>query len=501
MAGVAALVGRAFEVPIVGAACALTEDGAALAIDELWRRHLVRHHGGDLYDFSHDRLREVLLDDLGEAVRRTVHRRLAVALAARGRAEDAARIANHLDRAGRPDAAEWFGRAACHAARVFAHAEALAFIDRALAISGGSAVGDGNGALLELRADVLVVVGRTTEATTAYRAAAASDEASLATRARRTRKAAAATIARHDHAEAASLLAAASALTDGAPPGSELAREGLGVDLVRLDLLYWSGASGELTRRTAALQDHVEAFGSLEQRARFWLGRLNARNRQQRYVADQTSLEYARCGERVARESGDPMLLGEATFMRGFTWLWARAWDRARGSLREALAISRRTSFKWLELRAETYLAVVERLAGDVEACAAANVHAAALAAELGLVTYQGTASANDAWIALCRVTPDRADALARSACGLWSRSTLAYPFQWTARLVILACRDDPTDASAHARVLLDDTQQTLPVDVEEALKCVVSCGDASGADARSAREACVAAARRAGLL
>jgi predicted ATPase len=59
-------------------------DEAALvqALDELWRRRLLRETGGDSYDFTHEKLREVCYEGMSAARRRLAHHRVSEALAA-----------------------------------------------------------------------------------------------------------------------------------------------------------------------------------------------------------------------------------------------------------------------------------------------------------------------------------------------------------------------------------------------------------------------------------
>ena len=59
VAEVAAAIGRDFSFEILAQASDSEEDAVVRALDELWRRHIVRVQAGELWDFSHDRIREV----------------------------------------------------------------------------------------------------------------------------------------------------------------------------------------------------------------------------------------------------------------------------------------------------------------------------------------------------------------------------------------------------------------------------------------------------------
>ena len=49
-------------------------------LDELWQRQIIREHGEDAYDFSHDKLREVAYYGMSSTRRRLYHQRITQAL-------------------------------------------------------------------------------------------------------------------------------------------------------------------------------------------------------------------------------------------------------------------------------------------------------------------------------------------------------------------------------------------------------------------------------------
>lgn len=135
LAEVAAVIGREFTFDILREASDAGEERLVQGLDELWHRRIVREQGEDAYDFSHDKLREVLVADLSEARRRMLHRRAGWALE-RVYADDvdavAGRIAAHYERADEPEEAiEYYQRAAEVARRMHAEAEAARYEERA----------------------------------------------------------------------------------------------------------------------------------------------------------------------------------------------------------------------------------------------------------------------------------------------------------------------------------------------------------------------------------
>jgi DNA-binding SARP family transcriptional activator len=137
-AEVASAVGRDFRFDILAHACDLEEDALVRAVDELWRRHIVRVQADERWDFSHDRIREVTYDAIGPARRRLIHRRIAQGiewLFPDRLDEVSASIAVHLERGGQPArAVPFFERAAAVAMRVSAAEEAIRCLTHALSL-------------------------------------------------------------------------------------------------------------------------------------------------------------------------------------------------------------------------------------------------------------------------------------------------------------------------------------------------------------------------------
>ncbi len=135
---VAAAVGRDFRFVILARASDLDESALVRALDELWRRAIVRVQAGERWDFAHDRFRELAYAAIGPARAQLIHRRIAAAMEElfAGRLDDvSATIAVHLDRGGQPERAGLFvERAAEVATRVSANEEAIRCLTYALSL-------------------------------------------------------------------------------------------------------------------------------------------------------------------------------------------------------------------------------------------------------------------------------------------------------------------------------------------------------------------------------
>jgi predicted ATPase len=172
--GTAAVIDRAFDFDTLWRASGRSELEAVDALDELSRWGLVRALDPDepLYEFSHDKLRTVVLEEMSPVRRRVLHRRIAEALAAaagRSPASSGA-IATHYAAAGAgPEAGRFFTLAGDHARALFAHRDAVAHYEAAL----GAGV-DEPGPLHEAIGDLQVLLGDYLAARLGYERAAAS---------------------------------------------------------------------------------------------------------------------------------------------------------------------------------------------------------------------------------------------------------------------------------------------------------------------------------------
>jgi tetratricopeptide (TPR) repeat protein len=137
VAGLAAAVGTNFTLDLLTEASDLDADVVVEAVDELWRRRIIREFG-DGYDFSHDLLRETAYTQISPPKRWLLHRRIAQGLELlHGEDADAisAQLAEQYARGGRPARAlSYYRRAADIAAGRFAHAESIRLHQRALSI-------------------------------------------------------------------------------------------------------------------------------------------------------------------------------------------------------------------------------------------------------------------------------------------------------------------------------------------------------------------------------
>jgi len=135
-AELAAIIGREFTLDLLITVGNTDVDDAVRALDELWHKRIVREHGANSYDFTHDKLREVAYAEISAPQRRLLHRRVAQALEAIEASDlDAVsgQLASHYERAGMIEQAlPYYQRAAAVAQRVYANEDAISLLSRSL---------------------------------------------------------------------------------------------------------------------------------------------------------------------------------------------------------------------------------------------------------------------------------------------------------------------------------------------------------------------------------
>lgn len=138
VAALAATIGRAFDLELLAAASDDEEAAIVTGLDELWRRRIVREQSANLYDFSHDRIREVAYADISPVYRQRLHRRLASALQDRYVDEletVSGQIASHFEQAGLlEEAISWYRRVAEDGWKLSAFRDANRYARSALAL-------------------------------------------------------------------------------------------------------------------------------------------------------------------------------------------------------------------------------------------------------------------------------------------------------------------------------------------------------------------------------
>lgn len=181
----AAIIGRSFDFDTLRDASGRGEEETVDGLEELVGRGLIREiqspEGQRLtYDFSHDKLRAVVEEEMSHTRRRLLHGRVAAALESHPRrpaeiGQLASQIAFHLRQAGLDvEAAHFFRLAGEHARSLYANISALAYFRSALAL--GDPETD---AIREAVGDIEVLTGDYSAALTSYQQVQYSDPEQL----------------------------------------------------------------------------------------------------------------------------------------------------------------------------------------------------------------------------------------------------------------------------------------------------------------------------------
>lgn len=179
----AAILGRSFDFDTVREVSGRTEEETASALEELVARGLIREapdtrQAEISYDFTHDKIRALVYDEMSLARRRLLHRRAAEALVEMGRrqrqsGERAAQIAQQYTAAGDEAAAAMQHRIAGDRAReLFAHTDAIWHFQRSLSMGYPDPE-----ALHEALGDAYTFLGDYAQALASYEAVAVSAQA------------------------------------------------------------------------------------------------------------------------------------------------------------------------------------------------------------------------------------------------------------------------------------------------------------------------------------
>jgi tetratricopeptide (TPR) repeat protein len=131
---VCAILGKVFTFEELSAAAEQNEDTLLDALDEAVGAQLIAAGSGDSFSFTHDKIREVLYEELNPIRRRRLHRHVAEGLERRCTRGQCAveKLAHHYIQAGdHQRGLEYAKQAAAEAVRVFAFDEAIAAYGRA----------------------------------------------------------------------------------------------------------------------------------------------------------------------------------------------------------------------------------------------------------------------------------------------------------------------------------------------------------------------------------
>jgi hypothetical protein len=201
--------------------------------------------------------------------------------------------------------------------------------------------------------------------------------------------------------------------------------------------------------------------------------------RRERYAASEETERLARASCQAAEAAGD----WDGHFQLGFVLVWRDKLDEASRHLRAGRDDAKSAGDALTEIRCLIYDAIAHRRLGAVDAVRALDAEIDQLEDAYG---YTSLIAANRAWLAWRDGDLDATESLGEISLAEWkSESRSGAPvFQWSARFPLLAVeveRDRLESATAHADVMLDESQQPLRADVREALEHALRTGSREG--------------------
>ena len=254
----------------------------------------------------------------------------------------------------------------------------------------------------------------------------------------------------------------------------EWQQEWLQIQLDHMWLHYWRGQVDEIAALAERIRPLIEKHATPAQRGKFFQNLTLMALRRDRYTADEETIGNAQASLLAIEESKVLPEIGHAHFVFGFTYLWAGKFDPAGEWLRNALKVAEQTGDIVLQSRCLTYLTVVHRRRGEVEAARHHAGQSLSLASTARMPEYIGMAKGNLAWVHLREGDFETAY---QEACEGEERlretsqsQILLWITLWPLVGAALA-RERIAEAIPHVETLLAPTQMAMPAALETELR------------------------------
>lgn len=492
----AAVIGRKFSFAVLARASGMAEADVVHGLDELWRRQIVREHGIDGYDFSHDKLRTEAYAEIGPARRRMAHLCTAEAIEAiyaDNPTDFSPQLADHYARAGRIQQAVAYDRQAATAAeRIYAHQDAIRYLQHALELMALAQNSSDNAivSIYEQLGDIYELGTQHDAAHSAYRDALAAtrtdDRLSQARLQRKIGKTLEGMRADYEQVVATYAVAMKLLGEPDANASDEWWEERCQLQLELLLLQYWWGYKDQMAVEIVHVRHLIEKHGTPFQRASLFVNLSRHFQQQGRYAPSDIALEYARAGLNALAAVTSPELRAPYHFALGFNLLWHGDLEEAERELNAALTLSTQARDVTLQARCLAYAAATYRLAHRLEETEAYAERGNVVAEAAHMQEYIGANLSNLAWVAWRRGDAVMAEQLVQAALAAWQQYALPYPFYWQGLLPVLAIsleRNNVKQAVDYAQLLVDPKQLRLPAPIEALLVEAIDAWNACAPD------------------
>jgi DNA-binding SARP family transcriptional activator len=480
--GVAAVIGRSFTFRLLLRATAISEDALLTVLDELWQRRIVREQEADAYDFTHDKLRLMTYAGLSASRKRTLHRRVAEALeteAALNLDQVSGQIAGHYEQSHLPvQAARFYERAAVAARQLYALETAIGYYQRALALLEGRSEA---AHLCDQLGELLHVLGRYDEARDHWEQTLSLIGSDRLARAELSRKLGNAWRDQYRYDEALRTYNEALNLLQALEePDKRVWLCRTQIQFEQIQTHYWLGQPGAMFRVLDEIAPILTQHGSQADRGRMDLMRVMAALRRDRYCPGTDVVEQTRLNLKTLEETGQVHAIPAARFGVGFVLLLSNALAEAETDLQAALALAEQTTDLTLVARCLTYLTFLARKRGEIPQVQRYAERSLFTATTVQMPDYIGAAHAHRAWLAWRTSNLDAVQQQGAAALSAWQKLPVGYMFEWAGRWPLIGVAllaGDLPQIITHARVLLDEHQQRLPLALEDALSAALRIG------------------------
>lgn len=466
----AAVIGREFTLTLLRRISELDEGATIAALDELWRRRMVRERDGEMYDFSHDKLREATLAGLSPVRSSWLNQRAAEALEVDATEDNYVRIAVHFERANLlSKSANYYARAATRARNIFALHDALEHITRACLLEKNPAI---LSFFQEQRGDILQLLEHREEAYQAFSQALGLAAEHLQ-KARLERKQVTLS-SRHEPEKARSHYQIALAELNQSKNEAGYWQEWIETQFTWIEACYWQHNAEGLDKLLQQTKEPIERYGNLLHKIQYGHFVISSAFVRERFLLNEDHMTIARENLSLAIESANPYRISNAFRFLGMVALCANQLDESEMAHRKAIQLCEKNSDYNSFLIARVYISFVHRRMQRTED----------LRKDLQLLEetlrrtdkhpdYEAVVQAHKAWLAYCDGKTEQARQYAMAALEIWKPLSSPYPMQWSALSVLFALALDGEqleETIRYAQAMLEPPQQRLLPEVESAL-------------------------------
>jgi tetratricopeptide (TPR) repeat protein len=447
------------------------------------------------YDFSHEKIRQVIYEQMSAARKRFCHRKVAEALEKLyiNKLESvSAQLAAHYEQAEEVEKAlHYYHHAAQVSQRLYANQQTIQFLKRGLQLLEQRATYEPPAEAMEkivcqhfeLLGDVLGRIGTYHEARTKYEhVLKLINGRDHFWEARLHRKIGNDFREQLLYDEAVVAYQEAEACIGQAPQENAEAWwwEWIELQLDQSLIYFYLSKQEEVIQIVERLGPVIDQYGTTPQRGRYYRRLVVIKFRQGRFVVDDEIVRLSRKALAIIKESDDLVETASAYFGLGLALLLSGNLSEAEEQIRAAIEVTEKTGQDLLPV-CFAYLAVVQRKRHNVEAALELARRVLEITTEKKDPIYVAIAKGAIAWVAWRQNQLTEAEREAKQSLAIWEYLPDAFPFRWIALWPLLAstlAQDRLAEAIEAAQALFGPHQQLPPPELAGILIAALQAGD-----------------------